>query len=49
MENDVILTQELFAFKVHSIDEHGKIQGSHVGSGQRPLFYAQHAHLFGEL
>lgn len=49
MENDVIQTQELFAFKVRTIDEHGKIQGDYISSGQRPQFYAHHAHLFGDL
>ncbi|MCV4272829.1 CpaF family protein [Pseudomonas capsici] len=49
MENDVIQTQELFGFKVRSTDSQGKILGDYVGSGQRPEFYNQHSHLFGDL
>ena len=46
MENDVIQTQELFAFKTHGIDAQGRLQGQYVASGQRPHFYTDHAHLF---
>lgn len=46
MENDVIQTQELFAFKTHSVDAQGRLQGQYVSSGQRPHFYSDHAHLF---
>lgn len=47
MENDVIQTQEIFAFKIRSMDNTGKISGEFLASGQRPQFYAAHAHLFG--
>lgn len=46
MENEVIQTQELFSFKVDSVDADGKLIGNFVSSGQRPHFYADHAHLF---
>ncbi len=46
MENDVIQTQELFAFKTSSIDAQGRLVGQYVASGQRPQFYGTHAHLF---
>ncbi|VXD00661.1 Pilus assembly protein CpaF [Pseudomonas sp. 8Z] len=46
MENDVIQTQELFAFKTHSVDAQGRLVGQYVSSGQRPHFYNEHAHLF---
>jgi Flp pilus assembly protein, ATPase CpaF len=49
MENDVIQTQELFGFKVRSVDGNGKLIGDYVASGQRPYFYTTHAHLFGGL
>ncbi|MBE7244074.1 MAG: CpaF family protein [Actinomycetospora chiangmaiensis] len=47
MENDVIQTQEIYGFAIRSMDAAGKIGGEFVASGQRPLFYATHAHLFG--
>ncbi|TBU90028.1 CpaF family protein [Phytopseudomonas dryadis] len=46
MENDVIQSQELFAFKTSSIDAQGRLAGQYLASGQRPQFYASHAHLF---
>lgn len=46
MENDVIQTQELFAFKTNSVDAQGRLVGQYVASGQRPQFYGTHAHLF---
>ncbi|NIE73206.1 CpaF family protein [Pantoea sp. Tr-811] len=49
MENDVIQTQELYGFKTTHIDAEGRLSGQFVASGQRPLFYTQHAHLFGGL
>ncbi|MFK0093497.1 CpaF family protein [Pseudomonas sp. NPDC090592] len=49
MENDVIQTQELYGFKTTSIEADGRLTGQFVASGQRPLFYTQHAHLFGGL
>ncbi|SIT20580.1 CpaF family protein [Insolitispirillum peregrinum] len=47
MENDVIQTQDLFTFKVRSVDTTGKLIGDFVPSGQRPHFYTSHSHLFG--
>ena len=47
MENDVIQTQEIFAFKIRAIDSAGMLVGDFVPSGQRPHFYTAHAHLFG--
>jgi len=47
MENDVIQTQDLFTFKVRSVDSAGKLIGDFVPSGQRPHFYTSHSHLFG--
>ncbi len=46
MEEDVIQTQELFAFRTHSIGAGGVLQGEHLGSGSRPNFYTDKAHLF---
>ena len=47
MENDVIQTQELFGFTTTSVDADGRLLGQFNASGQRPLFYTSHAHLFG--
>lgn len=47
MENDVIQTQELYGFTTTSVDADGRLLGQFGGSGQRPQFYTQHAHLFG--
>lgn len=47
MENDVIQTQELYGFTTTSVDADGRLVGQFGGSGQRPQFYTQHAHLFG--
>ncbi|MBV6287892.1 CpaF family protein [Pseudomonas aegrilactucae] len=47
MENDVIQTQELFGFTTTSVDADGRLIGQFNASGQRPLFYTSHAHLFG--
>ncbi|MET0268746.1 MAG: CpaF family protein [Duganella sp.] len=46
MEEDVIQTQELFAFRTHSIGAGGAVVGEHLGSGTRPNFYTDKAHLF---
>ncbi|MEQ4617097.1 MAG: CpaF family protein [Corticimicrobacter sp.] len=46
MEEDVIQTQELFAFRTRSISHAGQVIGEHVSGGVRPLFYADKAHLF---
>ncbi len=48
MEQDVIQTQELFGFEVRQIDQHGRLHGAFVDQGQRPGFYADHAHLWNE-
>ncbi len=39
MEGDVILTQQLFAFKQRGVGANGEILGEHVGFGQAPRFY----------
>jgi pilus assembly protein CpaF len=39
MEGDVILTQQLFAFKQRGVGVNGEILGDHVGFGQAPRFY----------
>jgi pilus assembly protein CpaF len=39
MENDVIVTQELFKFQQSGFDEQGKIEGDLVPSGILPKFY----------
>lgn len=46
MEEDVIQTQELFAFRTRSISHAGQVQGEHVSGGVRPHFYTDKAHLF---
>jgi pilus assembly protein CpaF len=48
MEDDVIQTQELFAFRTDTVDSQGKVVGEFVSSGQRPNFYTSHAHFFEE-
>uniref|UniRef100_A6VS21 Type II secretion system protein E n=1 Tax=Marinomonas sp. (strain MWYL1) TaxID=400668 RepID=A6VS21_MARMS len=48
MEDDVIQTQELFAFETDSIDGQGRVSGRFVSSGQRPSFYTTHSHYFDE-
>ncbi|MBF9002873.1 CpaF family protein [Vibrio nitrifigilis] len=48
MEDDVIQTQELYAFATKEIDGHGKVHGDYVSTGQRPNFYSTHAHYFRE-
>ncbi|WP_455923433.1 CpaF family protein [Pseudomonas putida] len=47
MEDDVIQTQELYSFEMHSVDTQGRLVGDFVSSGARPDFYNAHAHLFG--
>jgi pilus assembly protein CpaF len=39
MENDVILTQPLFAFQQQGIGANGEVLGKFVGFGQAPRFY----------
>ncbi|ENO83301.1 CpaF family protein, partial [Thauera linaloolentis] len=46
MEEEVIQTQELFAFRTRPGGGPGEVLGEHVGSGLRPHFYADKAHLF---
>jgi pilus assembly protein CpaF len=46
MEEEVIQTQELFSFRTHSISHNGSVIGEHLGSGSRPNFYTEKAHLF---
>jgi pilus assembly protein CpaF len=46
MEEEVIQTQELFAFRTRGTDGAGNIVGEHLGSGLRPHFYTDKAHLF---
>lgn len=46
MEEEVIQTQELFAFRTHSIGTSGNVVGEHLGSGLRPKFYVEKSHLF---
>ncbi|CAM3758820.1 Putative conjugal transfer protein/MT3759 [Vibrio aerogenes CECT 7868] len=48
MENDVIQTQELYAFAIDEIDDQGKIRGHFASTGQRPGFYSTHEHYFRE-
>jgi pilus assembly protein CpaF len=37
MNDDVILTQEIFRFEPHGLDEQGRIAGDFVATGVRPL------------
>jgi pilus assembly protein CpaF len=37
MNDDVILTQEIFRFEPHGADEQGRIVGDFVATGVRPL------------
>ena len=37
MNDDVILTQEIFRFEPHGADEHGRVLGEFVPTGVRPL------------
>ena len=46
MEEDVIQTQELFQYRVRTIQADGSIQGEFVNTGLRPKFYLDKAHLF---
>jgi pilus assembly protein CpaF len=46
MENDVIQLQGLYTFRPSHLDGQGRLQGEYAASGQRPHFYAEHAHLF---
>ncbi|THF67249.1 CpaF family protein [Pseudothauera nasutitermitis] len=46
MEEEIIQTQELFAFRTRGSDAAGNLIGEHLGSGLRPHFYADKAHLF---
>ncbi|MUM78533.1 CpaF family protein [Pseudodesulfovibrio sp. F-1] len=46
MEEEVIQTQELFAFRTHSLGGGGKIVGEHLSSGLRPKFYTEKNHLY---
>lgn len=46
MEEDVIQTQELFAFRTRSISHAGQVLGEHLSGGVRPQFYTDKAHLF---
>jgi len=46
MEEEVIQTQELFSFKTRSFSASGNVIGEHLGSGLRPNFYTEKAHLF---
>jgi len=46
MEHDVIQLQELYTFRPSHLDGQGRLQGEYAANGQRPLFYAEHAHLF---
>jgi pilus assembly protein CpaF len=48
MEDNVIQTQELYAFAIHDIDSQGQVHGDYVSSGQRPGFYSTHGHYFRE-
>lgn len=47
MEEDVIQTQELFTYRIHSITNDGRIVGEHVSTGLRPKFYQDQAFAFG--
>ncbi len=38
LEGDVIVTQELFRFEQHGVDDQGRAVGEHVYTGLRPLF-----------
>ncbi|MDQ7988652.1 MAG: CpaF family protein [Candidatus Dactylopiibacterium sp.] len=46
MEEEVIQTQELHAFRTRGIGAGGLVLGEHLGSGLRPNFYTDKAHLF---
>ncbi|MDI9854328.1 CpaF family protein [Comamonas sp. 17RB] len=46
MEEEVIQTQELFAFRTHPSAHAGQVVGEHQGSGLRPNFYTEKSHLF---
>ncbi|NIF86059.1 ATP-binding cassette domain-containing protein [Comamonas sp. Tr-654] len=46
MEEEVIQTQELFAFRTRPGAPAGQVIGEHLGSGLRPNFYTEKAHLF---
>lgn len=46
MEEEVIQTQELFAFRTHPASHAGQVIGEHQGSGLRPNFYTEKSHLF---
>ncbi len=48
MEQDVIQTQELFHFSVRHVDQQGRLVGDFLDNGQRPGFFADHAHLWQE-
>ena len=38
MEGDVIVTQDIFLFRQHGVDPHGKVMGEHAPTGLRPRF-----------
>lgn len=46
MEEDVIQTQELFAFRSRPGAHVGEVLGEHLSGGLRPHFYQDKAHLF---
>ena len=46
MEEEVIQTQELFAFRTHPSAHASQVIGEHLGSGLRPNFYTEKSHLF---
>ena len=46
MEEDVIQTQELFQYRIRTIQADGSIVGEFVNTGLRPKFYLDKAHLF---
>ncbi|MCE0495911.1 CpaF family protein [Vibrio salinus] len=48
MEDDIIQTQELYAYTIHEIDHKGKVHGEYISSGERPGFYSTHSHFFRE-
>ncbi|VFR31343.1 Type II/IV secretion system ATP hydrolase TadA/VirB11/CpaF, TadA subfamily [plant metagenome] len=46
MEEEVIQTQELFAFRSRPGSTSTQVLGEHIGSGLRPNFYTDKSHLF---
>ena len=46
MEEEIIQTQELFAFRSRSVDAHGNLLGDFINHDLRPNFYLEKAHLF---